>query len=739
MNKLSILVGALVALGFLLVAATGGDHVVGRTGLGLMALSLPLFLLSLTTLFSPETHARTWLSVVSVLGGAYFIWRAVSSGPIGLALPDIVLVLAILVTYQVVSMTGIGLKKSIIVVLAIFCAANTGVAIVQSVSGTSYFVWEEASNRVPQVTGFFGHYNGFASFLNGSIFFFLSLVFFGRARFVRISCGLLVVGMLAALVLSGSRGGWVSFVAGGVLWLIATNIWLIQRKSKWVGVSVLTSLALGVAGILTSVWMVQKLSENRVELSDELVNQREVVVHDGGRLDFQQMAIEVFQDEPLWGSGPRAFSYASLQKWDPSEFWIGNNPPDWVHNEYLQTLTDYGAVGLVIILVVLLLHGIVGCYSVFVDVDGGLDPVLKVGALGGLAAMLCQCFFSFLMHFPSCAILAALQLGILASIPVAKRAKAGLAKVGIMSSGVLGIATSVSLVVVAVPVFQSFLLVLNANKILANVESVDDQIKALTILQEAGEVGRDPKIFEDSGRLAMTYAADAAKRKDRELAKSFNEQARKAFEAALSFNPHFPPAIAGLPRVHEALGNSHEANLGHEFAMKVLWSREHRLKPHFYASRSSMIEGYKAMAKGDDGSALVHFGRAHERILKRREILDSNWERPEERSFREEIEGWIAFHEARRLFREGDRIWKTARPRNPGLAYALMLEAEKRYQLSGEVVRSKDQRWERQVKQLQSNMSVFKAGRQIPAKISEKEISRILLPEASLDSEPSTR
>lgn len=740
MSKMLFLVYVLVSLGFAVIAVTGGDHVIGRAGFGLVLLALPVFLLGLNNLFSSKVRERTWLSVITVLGGGYFIWRALAGGPIGLALPDITLVLAILVTYQAVTMSGIGLKKAIIVVLAIVCVANVGIAVVQALSGSDYDFWEGSAKEASAVTGFFGHYNAFASFLNGAIFFFLSVALLGKGKIVRIGCILLVVGMLVALHLSGSRGGWISFVIGGVAWLIAINIWLVQQKSKWVGVSIIASFGLGVSGVLTSVLVVQKLSEKRAEHSDEgLPVEQDVIVDDGGRLDFQQMAIEVFQDGPVLGNGPRAFSYVSLQKWDPSELLFSNRPPEWVHNEYLQALTDYGAVGLVIILIVLLLHGILGCYSLFTESNGDVDPIFKIGALGGLVAVLCQCLFSFLMHFPSCAILCAFHLGILASSPRAFRSKGGFEMAGKVATGVLGIATSVSLILVSVPLFQSFRLSLKANQALANVVTAGDAFHALEILDEAGTAGRDPKIFEVAGRLAMTKAAVSMENKDRELAKRFNERARIAFEKALKYNPHFSPAIAGLPRVHDALGNALEAEKGHEKAMATLWAREFRLKPHYYAAKSAMMEGYRAMVGQDDLMALQHFRKALERISKRRELLERHWERPDEKSLRMEVEGWIAFHEARMLFRKGDDVWKNARPRNPGLAYGLMLEAQKRYRASEKVVRDKDSRWGRQVEQLEVNLNLFVTVRERPAQLTAEQIAKIVTPEAGLDSGPSNR
>jgi len=46
---------------------------------------------------------------------------------------------------------------------------------------------------------------------------------------------------------------------------------------------------------------------------------------------------------------------------------------------------------------------------------------------------------------------------------------------------------------------------------------------------------------------------------------------------------------------------------------------------------------------------------------------------------RENVNALVSFYEGRLLFRKGDGIWRNAKPRQPELAYAWMLEAQKKY------------------------------------------------------------
>ncbi|MDB4410600.1 outer-membrane lipoprotein carrier protein LolA [bacterium] len=58
------------------------------------------------------------------------------------------------------------------------------------------------------------------------------------------------------------------------------------------------------------------------------------------------------------------------------------------------------------------------------------------------------------------------------------------------------------------------------------------------------------------------------------------------------------------------------------------------------------------------------------------------------------IQAWLNYYEGRAIFQRGNDIWINAKPRNPELALALLLEAQTRYQLSEKLVKGKDPRWE---------------------------------------------
>ena len=738
MNRLSNWALGLCAAFFVIIAATGIDLITSRIGVGLVGLGVALCVVSILRLVNPPQSSRPWLTIFSLLGAGYLVGRALMGGPEGLAVHDIALVLSAIGIYLSVTSTGRGVRGFWIVLLAILVALNVGLAISQSVLESPFYFWQPGGSDESHAIGLFAHYNAFASFLNGTVFFFLSYTFFGRNVAARWACALLSLGLIVTLVMSQSRGGWLSFVVGGSLWMVLLILFLKQRRSKLLGIVSIAVVLLGVGGIVSSVWVVQRITEKRVEKYEENTGRKvEAKVSDGGRVAFQQMGFEIFLDSPVVGGGARAFSYRALEKWDPDtlELWMGD--PEFAHNEFIQLLSDYGLVGFVLVLALLFIHGILGVINLVSedDRDSGLS-IWQLGAAGGLVAMLCQSYFSFIFHFPACVVLCAFQLAILASQSKEKPKNRPVFRFTELVIGIGGLGVAAALAFLGINFFKGYLLSKEAVQKLTAAESVEDVFTGLETLEKAGDRSWDPKSFEIVARRAMLEANTALQGNDPAVAEKFNLRAKAAFERSLELNPNFSAALAGLPRVEDALGNHAAAEEGHQKAMKLIWAREIKLRPYFHAARSSFLQALKS---DNDAIALDLLREAKSRILKRREILEPRRELDEEKEIRGIIQAWLNYYEGRAIFQRGNDIWINAKPRNPELALAFLLEAQTRYQLSEKLVKGKDPRWEREAKQLKFSVETLEAAQYQPVKLSEEQIGNAIEKEAVLDSNPTTR
>lgn len=738
MNRFSNWALGLCAAFFVIIAATGIDLITSRIGVGLVGLGVALCIVSILRLVNPPQSSRPWLTIFSLLGAGYLVGRALMGGPEGLAVHDVALVLSAIGIYLSVTSTGRGVRGFWIILLAILVALNVGLAISQSVLESPFYFWQPGGSDESHAIGLFAHYNAFASFLNGTVFFFLSYTFFGRNVAARWACALLSLGLIVTLVMSQSRGGWLSFVVGGSLWMVLLILFLKQRRSKLLGIISIAVVLLGVGGIVSSVWVVQRITEKRVEKYEENTGRKvEAKVSDGGRVAFQQMGFEIFLDSPVVGGGARAFSYRALEKWDPDtlELWMGD--PEFAHNEFIQLLSDYGLVGFVLVLALLFIHGILGVINLVSedDRDSGLS-IWQLGAAGGLVAMLCQSYFSFIFHFPACVVLCAFQLAILASQSKEKPKNRPVFRFTELVIGIGGLGVAAALAFLGINFFKGYLLSKEAVQKLMVAESVEDVFTGLETLEKAGDRSWDPKSFEIVARRAMLEANTALQGNDPAVTEKFNLRAKAAFERSLELNPNFSAALAGLPRVEDALGNHAAAEEGHQKAMKLIWAREIKLRPYFHAARSSFLQALKS---DNDAIALDLLREAKSRILKRREILEPRRELDEEKEIRGIIQAWLNYYEGRAIFQRGNDIWINAKPRNPELALAFLLEAQTRYQLSEKLVKGKDPRWEREAKQLKFSVETLEAAQYQPVKLSEEQIGNAIEKEAVLDSNPATR
>ena len=738
MNKLSNLALGLCAVFFVIIAVTGIDLITSRIGVGLAGLGLTLCVVSILRVLNPPQGSRPWLTIFSLLGAGYLVGRALLGGPEGLAVHDVALVLSAIGIYLSVSSAGREVRGFWIMLLAVVGMANVGLAFSQLGLENSFYFWQSGGADEGHAIGLFAHYNAFASFLNGTVFFFLSYTFFGRNFAARWACALLSVGLIVCLVMRQLRGGWLSFVVGGSLWMVLLVLFLKQRRSKFLGIVSIAVVALGVGGIVSSVWMVQRITEKRVEKYEEDTGRKvEAKVSDGGRVAFQQMGFEIFLDSPVVGGGARAFSYRALEKWDPDtlELWMGD--PEFAHNEFIQLLSDYGLVGFVLVLALLFIHGILGVINLVSedDRDSGLS-IWQLGAAGGLVAMLCQSYFSFIFHFPACVVLCAFQLAILASQSKEKPKNRPVFRFTELVIGIGGLGVAAALAFLGINFFKGYLLSKEAVQKLMVAESVEDVFTGLETLEKAGDRSWDPKSFEIVARRAMLEANTALQGNDPAVTEKFNLRAKAAFERSLELNPNFSAALAGLPRVEDALGNHAAAEEGHQKAMKLIWAREIKLRPYFHAARSSFLQALKS---DNDAIALDLLREAKSRILKRREILEPRRELDEEKEIRGIIQAWLNYYEGRAIFQRGNDIWINAKPRNPELALAFLLEAQTRYQLSEKLVKGKDPRWEREAKQLKFSVETLEAAQYQPVKLSEEQIGNAIEKEAVLDSNPATR
>lgn len=145
----------------------------------------------------------------------------------------------------------------------------------------------------------------------------------------RVAWGYLAALLLLALGLTLSRGAWLAV-------LVATAVWpLAMAGRRWrrrVGVSLAIVAAAGAA--LVALYFTMPAARERLDF----------LLRDWGeksRPGFWHAGWQIFRAHPAFGSGAGSYAVA-FEPFRPEQ---EPTDPEWTHNDYLNTLSDYGLVG----------------------------------------------------------------------------------------------------------------------------------------------------------------------------------------------------------------------------------------------------------------------------------------------------------------------------------------------------------------------------------------------------------
>ncbi len=292
-----------------------------------------------------------------------------------------------------------------LVFLAMFIS---GYAIFQFVTKSQRIWWITNPYYPGRGTGTYIYPNQFAGFLEMIIPLGLCMVMMGRlSHLTKILVGYAVLVMVAGVAVTFSRGGWL--VTAVVL--LATCLALLVQRDFWLkGLVLLTAL------LLAGVFFAPKALKLQERVRNAVSGQHGV---DDMRFSIWWSAIRMWQEHPLWGVGPGHFDY----RYDQYRLPNVQARPEYAHNDYLNTLADWGVAGTALVASawLLLYWGIFRCWK---HVRGARDDfsrkksnkqALLTGAALGLAAILVHSLVDFNLQMPANAILAVTLMALVTS------------------------------------------------------------------------------------------------------------------------------------------------------------------------------------------------------------------------------------------------------------------------------------------------------------------------------------
>jgi O-antigen ligase len=293
-------------------------------------------------------------------------------------------------------------RRALFIALAVLGAVSVLIACYQRFVQPSWLMLGriQAEQYLGRPSGPFGIPNSFAAFL------LLLLPALGYLGFSRGVCApvrtlarwlTLVLGF--GFVLTISRGGWIALALALIIWP------LMMGRVRWARRLGLSAAMLG-AVLVTGAILFGALPKARGRFA--------ILMTDAGeraRPIMWKASWELFRAEPAWGTGAGSYNVL-FEKHRPEQF---RDEPQWAHNEYLNTLSDYGAVGFILFFgpcAVIAFRCVRRSEITDREVDWNEDPAFALALGVGLIAFAVQLLVDFHFKIPALAMTAATVSGL---------------------------------------------------------------------------------------------------------------------------------------------------------------------------------------------------------------------------------------------------------------------------------------------------------------------------------------
>ncbi len=220
----------------------------------------------------------------------------------------------------------------------------------------------------------------------------------GASAVQRVLCGYLTLTLALGLVLTISRGAWLALALVLALWPVFA-----ARGSGWRRAGLAGLAALGVLAMVGALYFsLPKVRERFLIMKADAGEKTRPIMWRG--------AWQIFRAQPVVGGGAGSFN-VRFEKFRPERY---QDEPLWAHNDYLNTLSDYGAAGFGLFFgAALVIAG--RCVRAHAPRRrDGLDHPILAGALtAGLVAFGLQLLVDFHFKIPALAMAFALIAALL--------------------------------------------------------------------------------------------------------------------------------------------------------------------------------------------------------------------------------------------------------------------------------------------------------------------------------------
>ena len=544
--------------------------------------------------------------VTGGLTAAWFAWRAATSPVAEFGTSDLLLLAATVGSFIVMRAVS-GLRTAELALnwgMAWLLVASIVVAGKQVADPTYSPIFAQRAADA-MVSGFYAHYNEAANYYIAAALLAGAVALFGtHRRTTRLLFALIAIAGIACVWYTRSRGGIFGAAVGCAM--LATMALIIgkRRGSKWFAPALIAIPLIGIA--VASYWFVGWEEAQRFRSDGKFGI--DALFDNTCRLYFYGIALSCISLHPLFGGGSWSFSWESFRFWDNSVQGIGATRPELVHNELLQSATDYGIIGM------LLLLALMGTLALTTLTRTTLvsDPNAKdhrwawrAGGIAALAGMLVQSSFSFVFHHLPGVILLGICLGQMAyPDPGDSKSESRIGRIFLTLTALACIAFIAPLAWLGIRVTQELWPVYN-NKHQA--ASTNLRIHALG---EAIKIWPHSEMHMDRARLQHELAGSTKG----EESIQWGRKALANYEAAAKIHPYDPAFVINSAIIFSGLGETAKAEDTFQRAIELQGGMEAGFRAHYIYASHLARKGSKQLQNDDKKSALATLQEAANQI-----------------------------------------------------------------------------------------------------------------------------
>lgn len=560
-------------------------------GPALVVLGIAL-LSALASLWQKRINHGGWLVLAGITTVGWFAWRAATSPVAEFARADGML-LATAVAAFICARTVFSEPKAVAIwtwLMGLSIIANLAIGFYQ-LENRQFSVLLPKMESLVGITGFFTHYNETANYLVAASSFCGAAALFGKhSVFSRVVWGAVALAGFGGTYFTHSRGGILAAIVAAGVFAILALIAAKQAKARWFAPAaiIVPIFVIGLGGLLIIAWDAAQTARGGEGISELMDNSI--------RLQILGTAVSTTGNHPWHGGGSRSYSWESNQFISTKNFGSANVLPEFVHNELVQALTDYGILGALLLIMILAAASGHGVWRICTDSDS-TRTVAYIAGLAGMAGMLTQSCFSFVFHLLPGTFLLGCCLGMLSVDTLRGKPSRVLHTPTLLTFA--GIFASIPLFIYGGKAMQVTRWLWPVYMTAQPSHSEEEQAR---LLKKSLRVWPSSDLAKDLARLWQNGNRDGAL--------DVNPQSLHAFRQTVKLHPYDAAARVNLANLYSSLGRDLEAETEFTAALAAQGEMEPAFRANYSAALHYFGKGLRLSKGGEIRQGLLAFERA---------------------------------------------------------------------------------------------------------------------------------